>query len=610
VLVVGAPLAHAQLAPGGGGLTPGAGGPTSGGDDKKEGVAEAAPKAPGLLPTTPALPAPKSRRKRWKLLELDGYYRARTDWFKNFNLGFPDPGFGGGPFPTALGCKSALTNHPCDNSLSSANMRLRLEPTINLDEGTSVHIQADLLDNLVLGSTPSDTTLAGAYTATNRPPVLAFGGGTQAPVAQGVNSDRAAVQIKRAWGEVALPLGVLKFGRMPNQWGMGILHNAGGADPINGTYDYDADYGDTVDRASFSLLIPGTNLRAMVASDWVSTRLVSNQTSANKGHEGHPFDLDDSDDINSWVGVISRIDSPQDFKDTVDRGELALNYGVYFEYKTQSWDYDLTDFTLGGPTDIPALPVSTTINGSPHYVPRSLKQYSPDLWAKVGYKQFTVEAELVAQLGSIETLDDIGHLGSVDIRKFGGSARVTWKGMEGKLRLGIESGFASGDQVVDPANPGIINLAYVDQLASVADGKLSRFEFNRDYRVDLLMWRYLIGAVSNAAYFKPFLQYDVTKSISFKVANVTSFALRTVATPGHDSLYGTEFDGDLGYTNGGLFIGVSYGVLFPFAALNHPADVIVDGVQQKYGFTNGADVTNVRDAETAHIVQSRIVLAF
>ena len=33
-------------------------------------------------------------------------------------------------------------------------------------------------------------------------------------------------------------------------------HNAGGNDPINGTYDYDADYGDTVDRVSFSALHP------------------------------------------------------------------------------------------------------------------------------------------------------------------------------------------------------------------------------------------------------------------------------------------------------------------------------------------------------------------
>ncbi|HET9624768.1 MAG TPA: hypothetical protein VFP84_25550, partial [Kofleriaceae bacterium] len=233
VLVVGAPVAYAQIGPGGAGGLPGAGGPPpgAGSDAKKEGVAEAAPKTPSLLPTTPALPAPKSRRKKWKLLELDGYYRMRTDWFKNFNEGFPDPGFGGGPFPTALGCKSTAIDHPCNGSLASANMRLRLEPTINLDEGTSVHIQADLLDNLVLGSTPDGQNLSGIYPSTGTgavtPPIGAFGNGTQGPVIQGVNSQVPAVQIKRAWGEVALPLGVLKFGRQPNQWGMGILYNAG-----------------------------------------------------------------------------------------------------------------------------------------------------------------------------------------------------------------------------------------------------------------------------------------------------------------------------------------------------------------------------------------------
>src|SRR5262249_11842985 len=160
------------------------------------------------------------------------------DWLKDFNLGFPDGGYGGTPFPQALGCKSTLMSHPCDDSLSSANMRLRLEPTINLDEGTSVHVQADLLDNILLRSTPSDPVLGANSVDTSgtaaKPPAGPFNNGTQAPVAQGVNSDRSAVLIKRAWAEIAVPLGVVKVGRMPNHWGMGILHNGGGADPISG----------------------------------------------------------------------------------------------------------------------------------------------------------------------------------------------------------------------------------------------------------------------------------------------------------------------------------------------------------------------------------------
>jgi hypothetical protein len=104
-------VAEAQINPGG--MGPGMGGPTTpAGEEKKDGVAEAAPKTPSLLPTTPALPAPKGRRKKWKLVDIDGYYRLRTDWFKNFNLGFLDrardgSSLGGAPFPRALGVNPA-----------------------------------------------------------------------------------------------------------------------------------------------------------------------------------------------------------------------------------------------------------------------------------------------------------------------------------------------------------------------------------------------------------------------------------------------------------------------------------------------------------------------
>jgi uncharacterized protein (TIGR04551 family) len=602
-ILLGTQVAEAQLGPMGGGPGGGLGGPQQpSGEEKKEGIAEAAPKAPGLLPTTPALPAPKGRRKRWKLLELDGYFRVRTDWFKNFNLGFnDDPALGGAPFPRALGCSSTVLNHPCDDSIGGANMRLRLEPTINLDEGTSVHVQADVLDNIVLGSTPYQANYSGIYTGTasttgsNKPPLGAFGG-TQSPPVQGVNSDRASILVKRAWAEVAVPLGILKAGRMPNHWGMGIWANGGGQDPINGTYDYDGDYGDSVDRVSFSAQIPGTSLRAMIAQDWALTRLASNQTNANRGHEGHPFDLDDSDDATGWVAVLSKMDTPQEFRDAVERGETAANYGVYFEYKTQSWDNDLTGFTVGGPFD------ATT-----HYVPRNSKSYTTSLWGKLGLGSITLESELVGQLGTIGTLSDLGINNALSIRKFGGVGRFTWKGVEGKLRLGVESGFATGDQW-DNTPQGNTNVAYANLLGGQGATKLTQFIFNREYKVDLIMWRHLFGAVTNAVYAKPFLQYDITKSITFKVANITSFALKPVATPGNSIAYGTEFDSDLGYNAGKLFAGISYGVLFPLGAMAHPADdTTAGGPGYQWGTVGN---TNQGDAGTAHTIQMRLVLAF
>jgi uncharacterized protein (TIGR04551 family) len=388
---------------------------------------------------------------------------------------------------------------------------------------------------------------------------------------------------------------------------MGIKHNGGGKDPISGDYNYNGDYGDSVDRVSFSAQIPGTGLRAMIASDWDSTRLVSNQTSANLGHEGHPFDLDDNDDANGWVGVISKMDDPQDFKDAVERGETALNYGAYFEYKTQDWDYDLTGttFTLGGTFD-PA-----------KFVPRGLKTYSPDLWGKIAFGDHTFEGEVVGQFGTVTSLSDQGIQASSTIRKFGGVGRYTWKGVEGKLRLGLEGGFATGDQW-DNTVQGNTNIAYANLLGdptvcnTTHSCTLTQFMFNRDYQVDLILWHELYGAVTNATYAKPFLQYDITKTIMFKVSNVTSFALKPVATPGNGRVYGTEFDGDIGYNGNHIFAGISYGILFPFGAMAHPGADPNDPTAPTLGYgTDAAGQSNAKgDAGTSHTIQSRLVLTF
>jgi uncharacterized protein (TIGR04551 family) len=601
VLAVSAPTALAQ------GQTGLPTGPTMGPEEeKKEGVAEEAPKTPGLLPTTPVLPAPKNRRKRWKLFELDGYFRLRTVWAKNWHLGFnADPGTqttgqvgtGGAPFGRSPGCADPDlpdSGTPCEGNLSSANMRLKLMPTFNIDENTSVFTEIDILDNVVLGSTSDSLSLDGSD---GEQPLSPFGGGQVPPMA-GVNGTKDSISIRRVWAEVGLPLGILKFGRMPDHWGMGILANSGTEDTFNGGIDLDADYGDTVDRVSFSAIIPGTRLRGGIATDWVSTKLSSNATLAGARRLGQPWDVADDDDTDQWLFTVSQLDAPTTFADTVARGELAYNWGIRFAYRTQKHDYDTTGVTVGDPDDFEKV------------IERGYKAYVPDVWLKAAYKEFQIELEATAVLGSIKHLEDYDIAGEVDIRQFGGVGRFTYTGIDGKLKLGVEAGAASGDQW-DNDPQGSTHISQANMIGAPSDrsrvDQITRFIFDQDYKVDLIFFRQLMGAVSNAAYAKPYLNYELTKSLRLKVANVTSFALKPVSTPGNDTYYGTEFDADFGYDgHNGFFAGVSYGVFFPLGAMDHPQDDATN--DDGPGFNYPAN--NFGDAGNAHTIQFRLALQF
>lgn len=586
--LLGGGTAIAQTGPG---TMPGAGAPTGEEEDKPEGVAESAPKTPGLLPTTPALPPAKGKRKEFELLELDGYFRFRGDYFKNFNLSFrDDETLGGAPFPRPIGCSvptdgspGDVNSRPCGDTVKSANMRLRLEPTINLDETIGVHTQIDVLDNVVLGSTP----------AGNPATLGAFGDGQDAPVA-GQNNLSDSVAVKRAWAEVHAPLGVLSFGRQPAHWGLGIYANGGGEDPINGGYNLDADGGDTVDRVMFGTLIPGTRLRAGIAVDWPLTRPVSSQTSDQASRLGQQaWDLDDNDDVTQYVFVISRMDKPEDFQDTVDRGELALNYGLYFTYRTQAWEYDASTLGVGGSIDPDA------------FVPRDAKAYIPDVWARLGWDKLLVELEAVAAIGEIKRVADQDPAldDGVSLRQWGGVLRGSYRAMDDKLKFGLEMGVASGDQY-DNDPQGSTHFTNAPTLPRSGDGSVSWFRFDPNYHVDLILWRELYGAITNTVYTKPFMSYELSKAFRLKVANITSFAMKPVATPGNGSMYGTEFDADIGYESGGFSMGLAYGLLFPLSALDHPDDEMGQGGD---GFGYG---DNFGNAGNAHTLQMRFAVRF
>ncbi|MCH9684372.1 MAG: hypothetical protein K0V04_23260, partial [Deltaproteobacteria bacterium] len=245
-----ASAAAAQPGLGGPGA-PGPGAPGGPGQrkDKKEGPAEEAPKDKQALRPIVEVPAQPKRRRRVQLFDLHGYMRMRGDFFHRLNLGLSDRDFDNNPLPNkffrppveqgeereeagtvgfvnndadcftrlsdaGISAQRATTRCQRRQGFPSANLRLRLEPTLHITDTIKVHSQVDLLDNVVLGSTP-DTFLFDNPNA----PIDLFTR-SQVPPSSGVNSFDDSIVVKRAWGHVRFGFGLdLQFGRMPWSWG-------------------------------------------------------------------------------------------------------------------------------------------------------------------------------------------------------------------------------------------------------------------------------------------------------------------------------------------------------------------------------------------------------
>ena len=163
----------------GGGMRPGGqpqgGNPSQmGPEEKEEGPAESAPEQQAENPALQPLPAwPQQREKTLQFFELHGYIRFRSYLFHELNLGiwqgtqgprapftipYTEFGSNGHVQPRrrnpASSCAQRDKSNCRTDNLTSADMRLRLEPTINVTEQVRVKAQLDVFDNLVLGSTP------------------------------------------------------------------------------------------------------------------------------------------------------------------------------------------------------------------------------------------------------------------------------------------------------------------------------------------------------------------------------------------------------------------------------------------------------------------------
>ncbi len=540
------------------------------------------------------------------IFEIHGYYRVRAELFHNFSLGrkdapgsqfWPQPAdndyvdVAGNPHQVKLCGKdpsTAATMEPCENKTqASANMRFRLNPELHISDNLRIMSQIDLLDNVVLGSTPegyNNVPSAAGYSVVGRGGYSALGSfaSTQWTPTTGQNTLGSSIAVKRVWGEYQTPVGVLRFGRMPSHWGLGILANAGDG--------HDSDYQSTSDRIMFITGIKKWDLYFGGAWDFAN----SGTTSANLSQQqGQPYNVSQLDAVHQYVLVLARRRNPDLQKLELAKGDLVINGGAYFVFRNQVIANDESSDGSSAALN------QKSSNVGQGFVRRGATAYIPDLWLQVLYKKFRFEAEGVAVLGSIDCTTRAAN-GACDyknpadeaspgwkVRQFGVATQSELKVLEDRLRIQLGVGWASGDPDVESLVPPAQGL----MPQRTADRTFSTFNFHPDYRIDLILWRHILNRVAGAYYFRPSVEYDFLRDkagqkLGGGAAMIWSRASEFIQTPGHARDLGIELNFNLYFQSkdgslnddpnkmGGFYTMLQYGVLFPLGGLGYmPGEV-------------------------------------
>lgn len=498
-----------------------------------------------------------------EFLQLDGYFRVRGQLMSNLGLDAGRDASGRHLFPVPLEGGDGGSS-----TLSTANLRLRLEPTLNVSEHVRVRAQVDVLDNHVLGSSTS-----ALYDLPGSPYPVPFYGSSRTVASSDPRLDRPTISPKRAWAEIETPVGLLSFGRMPSEWGLGVLTHAGGG--------IDDDFGDTVDRIQFALppvSTPIGRLALVPILDFDSEGALYRDPrleGLNVGL-GQPFDADSRDDGRTFGIKVARIDTEDEVRRKLDRNEGSLNYGAYYNYRTQrfaspAWNAEGFDAELAATTAPPAA------------VHRSAYAHVLDVWVHYLTARWRVEAELAGIYGSIgNPLDDptASSPGKILLRQWGGALVAEYKLSPNRVTVGGEVGAASGDDA-----PGFGNVPQLGatpygslegaQWRAGSDRSIRNFRFNPAYRVDLVLFRHVLGQVTDAMYVKPKVRWNIFPGLTLDGQLVYSRALDAASTPsaspdgtGGSANLGIEADAILTYTSGDGFQAFGeWGVLQPLGGL-------------------------------------------
>jgi uncharacterized protein (TIGR04551 family) len=433
-----------------------------------------------------------------------------------------------------------------------SDMRVRLAPSFFLGDSARVFLEIDLLDNVALGARPRFTPFGGA------PSIVAA-----SPFQEPLSALDAAFRVRTAMGEVLLPFGVLSAGRMPSHFGLGIAANDGN--------DVDDDLGDRADRVAFTLPVLGHI--ASVAYD-VGASGPSGQPLPGLGPSPRALLVGEQ----SVSLALLKFRAPWEVEmlrqDLARSGDIAVvDYGVAASVEWQ--EKDVPGFYTGFDQQLGLDPAAV--------VDRGYRAGLVDGWLRLVFERVRVESEVLASAFSIENASPFA---GVTLREpvsgfpWGGVVVVDLQPLpdRGLLDVLLEAGAASSDPAPGFPLPAPTSFAgsvpgdvFGPQIDGKRDPRQDGFRLHPLHHVDLILWRTLLGGVSEAAYARAHATFapaqDTWEGLQLEGNVIYSHALDEGSAPGGVAPLGVEVDGAVVVPYDHVSLRVDGGVLFPLGGL-------------------------------------------
>ncbi|RME46656.1 MAG: hypothetical protein D6795_15135, partial [Deltaproteobacteria bacterium] len=436
-------------------------------------------------------------------VDLHGYYRLRMDYFS----GLKYTRFTFDPSVNRFSGEVTQSGEP-----AYMDQRFRLDPTFRINERVSLYTQFDILGDTLFGNNGEDDfTFLSFESPTSSHGKNLFGE---------PNGEIPQIEATRVYGEARLSVGMLRFGRMPLSWGMGLLFHPGdGLDDNDGT---------TVDQIYY--LTRPTSLWGNYATPFYIGGGYGNH------REGDIFV--GSDDVKEWFVQIFHTN--EDLHEQAQRPFWQRRneenwIGLYFVNRWQnnesrSWQQQTNEG----------------------------RSYAIDFYFRRHLGPLFVSSEVFLWLGEADfVLDHPLFPGKkilfdeVDFRQYNGALRAGWQSRTSDLFL--EYGYASpvSDTEFPPSLQEILSAQPITNQGDPNEGNfiiaepiyekkhLNGGRFDRNYNVDLIVFEELLdlytqltptptddtnGGVYNAQYLRLFAQrkfYD--KRLTLKGAMIFSW---------------------------------------------------------------------------------------